>query len=61
LAENIIKGARTNFAEDKVFYFETKEELLEKLQELIVDNTLILVKASHAMQFDKLVEQIKEL
>ncbi|MGN5979515.1 UDP-N-acetylmuramoyl-tripeptide--D-alanyl-D-alanine ligase [Finegoldia magna] len=61
LAENIIKGARTNFAEDKVFYFETKEELLEKLHELIVDNTLVLVKASHAMQFDKLVEQIKEI
>lgn len=61
LAKNIIKGARANFPEDRLFYCETKQELLEKLQELIIDNTLVLVKASHAMQFDKLVDKIKEL
>lgn len=41
-----------------VRYFETREELLEALPELICEGDTILVKASHGMGFTRVVEEL---
>ncbi len=40
----------------KAYYFETREELLENLKGILQRGDNILVKASHGMKFDKIVE-----
>lgn len=40
----------------KVHHFDTKEELVEKIPELICRNDTILLKASHGMHFEELLE-----
>ena len=42
-------------------YFETKEEVIEKLPKLIEEGDVVLVKASHSMAFEKIVEELKKL
>lgn len=42
-------------------HFETKEELFEQLPELINDGDVVLVKASHSMQFEKITEELRKL
>lgn len=44
-----------------VLHFSTKEEALPELLELLGPDTAMLVKASHAMRFEWLVEQLKEV
>ena len=41
-------------------YFKTKEEFLEKKGELLCEGDAILIKASHAMKFDNIVENLAE-
>lgn len=43
-----------------VLYFPTKEEVLPELRHQLAPGTAMLVKASHAMKFEQLVEQLKE-
>lgn len=54
LAEKLAEGA------DGI-YFKTKEELIEKLPEIIENGDIVLVKASHSMAFEKLTEELKSL
>ena len=42
-----------------IYYFSTREELLEKLPEILQNGDTVLVKASHGMGFDKVVEVLK--
>ncbi len=42
-----------------IYYFSTREELLEKLPEILQSGDTVLVKASHGMGFDKVVEALK--
>lgn len=42
-------------------YFETKEEFIEKLPEIIQDGDVVLVKASHSMAFEKITEELHKL
>ncbi len=42
-------------------HFVTKEDAMESLPRLIHEGDTVLVKASHSMQFEKLVEFLKEL
>jgi len=44
----------------EVLYFSTKEEAIGTLKQLLEPNTVMLVKASHAMQFSALVSQLRE-
>ena len=46
-----------NGAEGK--WYETKEELIKALPEIIKEGDTVLVKASHSMQFEKIVEALK--
>lgn len=68
LARNYALGVREHFGLSEksdrpvnVLYFKTLEEVLEKLPELIQPRDAVLVKASHAMHFEKIVEKLQEL
>jgi UDP-N-acetylmuramoyl-tripeptide--D-alanyl-D-alanine ligase len=54
LAEKIAEGAGG-------IHFETKDELFDQLKSLIKVGDVVLVKASHSMQFEKITEKLKEL
>ena len=49
LAKELAKGAQGK-------WFKTKEELISALPEIIKNGDTVLVKASHSMQFEKIVE-----
>ncbi len=55
LAKELAKGALSSH------YFETKEQLIENLPQLINKGDVVLVKASHSMAFEKIVDSLKEL
>lgn len=42
-------------------YYKTKEELIANLPSLINDGDVVLVKASHSMEFEKITEELKKL
>lgn len=44
-----------------VIYFTTKEEALPELRRQLEPSTVMLVKASHAMRFEQLVEQLRDM
>ena len=60
LSAEIVKGAKAVNPEMNALLFETKEELLEKLPELLNRGDSILIKASHFMQFEKLVAALQK-
>ena len=63
LSENMAYAAKeacaiNNNKKLKTVYFATRDEMLKKLDELIEENDTILVKASHGMEFPKVVEHL---
>jgi len=60
LAKNTAEGA-ASLGEKKVFYFGSKRELIRELPALIETGDTVLVKASHGMHFEELVEALKSL
>ena len=46
--------------EKEVFHYETKEEMLKDLLSYVKEKDTILVKASHFMEFPKVVETLEE-
>lgn len=59
-AKFIAEGARENGMKNKnILSFDTTEESLKPIQDLLKKGDLILVKASHIMGLDKVVEEIK--
>ena len=61
LAKEIYNGANRNFNVNKLFYFENKDEVVNKVRELISENTLIMVKGSRGMKLEEIVEKLKEI
>ena len=57
LSKNIYLGATE--AGGRAIWFETKEEFLEKAEELLTEGDAILIKASHFMNFPLIVEALK--
>lgn len=47
-------------ANQKVYYFKDKKTLLDNLSGILEDNATVLVKASHGMHFEELVEWFKK-
>ena len=43
----------------ELHYFETRDEMLKSLSDILQKGDTILVKASHGMQFEKVVEELK--
>lgn len=56
----LFETAKSRFPENHVFHFKTKEEVVEKAKELIVEDTLIFVKASRPMELETIVEALEE-
>lgn len=60
--ESAAKQLKTGstFKQTETYYFKTRDEMLEKLKSILRPGDNILVKASHGMQFEKVVEYLKE-
>lgn len=50
-----------NFPQNRVFYFETKHDLVKKAKYLIQKGTVVLVKASRSMHMEEVIESIDNL
>ena len=60
-AEFIVKELKeNNMNENNLYHFETKEEAIESLDNIIKDDDVILVKASRGMNLEKVVEYLNK-
>ena len=60
-SEFIVKELKeNNMNENKLYHFETKEEAIESLDNIIKDDDVILVKASRGMNLEKVVEYLNK-
>ena len=59
LAGDMAEAARLAAPTKDIVHFAKKESLMEALPEMIRDGDTILVKASHFMEFEKVVEMLK--
>ena len=60
-AEFIYKGMIASKAERESWFFPMKESLFSVLPRLIHEGDTVLVKASHGMHFEEIVEELKKL
>ena len=44
-----------------LYYFATRDEAVDRLENIVKENDAILVKASHGMKFEKIVEVLKQM
>ncbi len=58
LSENMAEGAASVLGKDKVQYYKTLDSFLENIDGLLQEGDTCLVKASHGMNFAKIVEKI---
>lgn len=58
LVKNLVEGAENSGTD--CHYFEDREDMTKELLDVIEPNDVILVKASHFMEFPKVVSAIKE-
>ena len=49
-----------NGSNHRAYYFETRDEAIEKLPQILQKNDAVLVKASHGMHFEKIVEYLTQ-
>lgn len=61
LSKYTAQEASKNFPPNRVFYFESKRELVTKAKYLIKKGTLVLVKASRSMHMEEVIESINLL
>lgn len=61
LSKNIAQEASKNFPEGRVFYFESKDKLVDKAKTLISKGSLVLVKASRSMHLEEIIESISKI
>ena len=54
LAKELAKGADG-------MYFETKEDFINNIPDIITEGDVVLVKASHSMAFEEIVAELKKL
>lgn len=59
LCKYMYEGAKSiKESNSECYYFETKDKLKEHLKELLREGDTVLVKASHGMHFEELVEEL---
>ena len=61
LSENIYQGLKDSNKNMECYYYNTVEDLLMFLDLMVKQGDTILVKASHAMHFERIVERLREL
>ena len=61
ISKNMYEGAQNAKSEtQQVFYFEKKEDFLEKYRDILCKGDTVLIKASRGMKFEKITEKISE-
>lgn len=58
LSENMAEGARSVLGEDRVIYYPALDDFLSNMDGLLQDGDTCLVKASHGMNFARIIEKI---
>lgn len=58
-AKNIAKKAHELGMSKNIYTYNTIEEAIKALKEILLSDDIVLVKASNGMKFDKIVEQIQ--
>ena len=58
LATNLAEAAKDSFSEKRVFICSSREELIKGIKQILVKDTLILVKASRGLQLEKVVDEL---
>ena len=62
LVSNVRDGAvKQGYAKEKIYLFSNIEELKKKLEVFIKEGDVLLFKASHAMNFQKITKQLEEV
>lgn len=61
LAKEIFAGVKKENSETQAVYFENIDEAQKNLKDLLKQEDTVLVKASHSMQFEKIVEYLKQI
>lgn len=51
----------TALRQTEIYYFKTRDEMLAELKNILKSGDNILIKASHGMQFEQVVEHLKLL
>ena len=54
------KAKEEGMPEENIYYFEGKENIIQKLKQIMKKDDVILFKASNGMKFFEIVEKIKE-
>lgn len=54
------KAEELNMNSNNIFEYETKEEAINKIKEIMKKDDIVLIKASNGMKFDEIVKQIIE-
>ena len=54
------EAIKNNMDKENTYYFKTKEEAIENLDNIIKDDDVILVKASRGMNLEKVVEYLNK-
>lgn len=61
LSKYIAEESIKNFPKDRVFYFNSKEKLIDKAKFIINRGSIVLVKASRSMHLEEIIESISVL
>lgn len=59
LSKKMYEASREHFPCDRSFYFNQKDDLIEKLKSLITSSSLVFVKGSHGMHMEEVIEAIR--
>ena len=60
LSEEYVKGAKAANNDMDARLFSTREELIPQLSDLLKQGDSILIKASHFMHFEKIIEALED-
>ena len=60
LSTNIDEYARTNGYEGEIVHFDTLEEFMQSYSNILVEGDTVLVKASHGMHLEKIINSLTE-
>lgn len=61
LARQYVAGALAKDENHNVLYYENTEQLLKMLGSIVKEGSQILVKASHAMGFERVVKSLEDM
>lgn len=58
LSKKMYEASLQNFPKERSFYFENKDDLIDKLKQIISQSSLVFVKGSRAIHMEEIIEAI---